>query len=147
MIIRFLAFLVGLGLIDAAAYGNVMSAGGFGTPASYYTLAMLAGIVIGAVVVGHSLVQRRLVLACFLAIGMLAGEAFNFLATADRVIFAAENVQAPLKDARQRHDAAILALTEAQAENSSPASRYRLDAAERAKDVADRIARRSCKPQ
>src|SRR5947209_7163882 len=116
MIIRILAFIVGIGLVAAAAYGNVMSSGGFGTPASYYTLAMSAGIVIGAIVVGHSIVQRRLLLACFLAIGMLAGEAFNFLATADRVILAAENVQAPLKDALQRHQAALQALAEAQAE-------------------------------
>ena len=141
MIIRVLAFAVGLALAAAMANANVASAGGYGTTLSYVVLTMAAGIVIGSIVIGHSLAQKRILLAGFLCVGMFAGELYNFVSSADRVILSAENVQAPLKDALQRHDAALQALAEAQAEKPSPASRDRLDAAERAKDNADKAAR------
>lgn len=141
MLIRILAFLVGLGIVAAAANLNVAAAGGYGLPLSYLVIGMSAGVVVGSIVMGHSMAQGRWLLAFFLAFGMLAGEFYNFLASADRVIFAAENAQAPLKDALQRHDAAERALADAKSAKPLPASRDRLDAAEKAKADADKAAR------
>ena len=57
MIIRALAFIVGLALAAAMANANVAAAGGYGTTLSYVILSMAAGIVIGSIVIGHSLAQ------------------------------------------------------------------------------------------
>ena len=63
---------------------------------------------------------------------MLSGEGYAFASTADRVVTARDAQQAPLRDARTKHDDAIAALKTAQAAKPVPASRDRLDAAERA---------------
>jgi hypothetical protein len=138
IVARIAAFIAGLILVAAAANGTVSATGGYGTPQSYTTLAMALGVVVGAGVIGY--VRNKVLVVCLVA-GLFAGEAFAFLATANRVVTAAEASQAPLRDAARRHQMALDEVTAAEAAKPSPAPRDRLDAAERAKNAADEASR------
>lgn len=138
IVARIAAALAGLILVAAAAYGNVVYSGGFGTPASYATCAMAFGVVVGSAIVGY---VRTMTLVAVLLFSLVAGEAYALLMTANRVVVASDALQAPLIDAKQRHDDALKALAKARNEKPVPVSRDRLEAAERAKTEADKAAR------
>jgi hypothetical protein len=85
-------------------------------------------------------VRNKVLIVCLVA-GLVSGEAFAFLATANRVVTAAEASQAPLRDAAHRHQMALDEVTAAEAAKPQPFSRDRLVAAEAAKAAADAASR------
>ena len=104
--------ITGLILVAAAANGTVTATGGYGTPQSYYTLAMALGVAVGAATIGRA---HSLALIVAIGVGMFCGETYALLGTADRVVTAAEAAQAPLRDAARRHQLALDELTAAEA--------------------------------
>lgn len=133
-----IAFVVGLGLLAATGHVTISHTGGYTTPHAILTLAIAAGVGIGALAIGAAWAARRRGVARWLVIAILAGEAFGFLSTAERLVVGREASQAPLRvahedldKARQRVSDAATAL--AGYSSTSP----RLDAAMAAKTTAD----------
>jgi hypothetical protein len=94
---RWAACLVGALILSAVAHVNVAATGGYGTAHSYLALAIAAGVALGAVVIGKAWSERRRGLAALLVIAICAGEAYGFIATAERLIASREATQAPLR--------------------------------------------------
>ena len=138
IIARTAALATGLILVAAAANGTVLATGGYGTPQSYYTLAMALGVAVGAATIGRA---RSVALMITIGAGMFCGEAYALLGTADRVVTTAEAAQAPLRDAARRHQLALDELTAAEAAKPTPFPRDRLQAGEAAKAAADAASR------
>ena len=107
MIARTLAGIVGAGILGCVAHASVMATGGYGTPSAPMILALAAGLAVGAACVGIAWTQRRIGLALLLALGLVAGEAYALLMTAERTLAHREAQQAPMRAAvTQRAQAA-----------------------------------------
>jgi hypothetical protein len=94
---RWAACLVGALILAAVAHVNVAATGGYGTAHSYLALAIAAGVALGAVIIGKAWSERRRGLAALLVVAICAGEAYGFIATAERLIASREASQAPLR--------------------------------------------------
>lgn len=124
---KLLAILVGTILAAASAYALTSTVGGIDTVAGRTVIALALGVVTGSIIVG-TLADRRT--AAIILVAMLAGEVYSFAGTAERVMAAREAQQAPLREARAKHDAAAGALRTALGGKAAPASRDRLTTAE-----------------
>lgn len=100
--LRAVAFLVGVGLLGAAAHINILAGGGYADPQAIAVLAIAASVAVSAIVIGAAWGERRRWLAGLLLITLTAGEAYNLNATAERVIAGREVKQAPLRAHKKR---------------------------------------------
>jgi hypothetical protein len=136
--VRVLALLVGVLLLAAVAHATVMYTGGYGTAQSWLTLAVAAGAGVGGVCTGVAWTARRRALAACFAFAIVAGEAFGFIQTAERLVTAREVLQAPLRAIEEAHGKATKRVAEAAAAvAAAPTSSRRLQDALAAKAAAD----------
>lgn len=122
--LRTLAFIVGAGLLVAAAHVTILHSGGYESPQAILTIGIAVAVGVGALTVGAAWAYGRKTLSGWLIVTLMAAEAFGILMTAERLIASREAAQAPLKDKRA-------ARTDAEA---------RVKAAEAKKDAADSAA-------
>jgi hypothetical protein len=138
MIARAFAVVSGALILAAVAHVTVISTGGYGTPHSYVTIAIAIGAAGSGVFSGMAWASRRVTLAICLACCIVAGEAYQFLATADRLITSLEAVQAPLRAENNVRARAERRVRDAQAAIANvPTTSSRLQKAEAAKTAAD----------
>jgi hypothetical protein len=136
-ILKPVAFVVGVALLGATAHVTVSHTGGYGSPHAVLTLAIAAGVGIGALCIGAAWADRKGV-AAWLAIAIIAGEFFGLLSTGERLIVAREALQAPLRAAQEAFDKARVRVSRAEeALAALPATSARLNAAQAAKAAAD----------
>jgi hypothetical protein len=141
-LLRRIAFFVGLALLAATAHATIVAASGYGSPHSFITIIVAAGVGVSALVIGSAW-RDRPVLALCLAAAVVAGEAFGLLSTAERLIVAREAAQAPLRFAGEAHSKAAKRVAAANAALASiPEMTSRLVAALAAKAAADATAQR-----
>jgi len=127
---RAVAIAVGLLILAAVAHVTIQSTGGYGSAHSWVTIGVAAGVAAGSVFSGMAWSDERQTLAVLLVLAIVAGEAYGFIATAERLIVAREATQAPLRQLvsdRARAQSALDAATAAL--ESFPTSTPRLDRA------------------
>ena len=138
MIARAFAVVSGALILAAVAHVTVISTGGYGTPHSYVTIAIAIGAAGSGVFSGMAWASRRVTLTICLACCIVAGEAYQFLATADRLITSFEAVQAPLRAENNVRARAERRVKDAKAAiGEVPTISSRLQKAEAAKTAAD----------
>ena len=151
MIARSLAFAVGGLILGAVTHVQVIATGGYGTPHSYVILAVAAGVGFASVFAGMAWDAGRRVLATLFVLTIVAGEAFNLLATAERLIISREAAQKPLiTDAEARARAEKRVADAMAAVEKPPTTSPRLERAmadKMAADTAvvDKSAERGCR--
>jgi hypothetical protein len=125
-------------ILAAVAHVTIQATGGYGSAHAWVTIGVAAGVAAGSVFSGMAWSDKRHALAVLLVLAIVAGEAYGFIATAERLIVAREAAQAPLRqlaDDRARAqgalDAAIAAL------EGFPTSTPRLERALRDKAATD----------
>lgn len=114
MMATFRAFclIAGLVVLAAAAHVTVAHAGGyFDTggrlePHAVLTLAIALGVAVGSLAIGVAWAHRRIAIALWIALALLAGEAFGLLRTAERIVDGRENARAPIEAAAQARKSA-----------------------------------------
>jgi hypothetical protein len=84
MTLRNLAAFCGASILAATGCAQIIATGGFLQPTSALVATLAAGVALGAVVIGHAVSQGRTMLAVWLALAMLSGEAYGFLSTAQK---------------------------------------------------------------
>jgi hypothetical protein len=146
--VRVVAGLVGLGVLAAAAHVTIASSGGYGSSHAVLTLAIAAGVGVGATVIGGAWSQGRRGLAFALILALLCGEVFGLAQTAERLIAQRELTQAPAREAERVRQGLVVAL-QALAQERGQLRSPRLDAAlamqrEVAATVAAKVAEKSC---
>lgn len=140
MMLRAIAVVVALCLLGATAHAVITHAGGYGTPHAYTTIALAAGVAVGALTIGAAWDQGRRLLAVVLCIALACGEAFGLLSTAERLVAQRDAMQAPVADAHAQRAAAAKQLAKAEAELVAVSRSDRVQRAEAAKTEADRAA-------
>jgi hypothetical protein len=139
MIARVLAVAVGAVILAAVMHVTVLATGGYGTPHSYVTIAVTVGLGFASVFVSMAWDADRRRLAVLFVITIIAGEAFNLIATAERLIKAREAEQAPLRAGQEAYDKAAKRVADADAAvKSLPSTSKRLQDATAAKTAADK---------
>lgn len=150
MIERVACFIAGAAILLAAAHVLIIHSGGYGTPYSVLTMAIAAGVICTALIVGAAWAAKRRGLAVLLAVFVVAGEAYGLLGTAERLVAQREEAQAPARVAQETFEKASQRVTEAEtARGAITPTSDRLTAAVAAKSAADaavveRAAERSC---
>lgn len=138
MISRILALVAGVLILSALAHVAVIATGGYGTPHSYLTLAIAFGVAIASICSGASWSAGRNMLAVWLVIAIIAGEGYNIIATAERLVSGREATQAPLREANDEHARAAKRVEDAKtAVDHAPTTSERLRRAQAAKAEAD----------
>jgi hypothetical protein len=138
---RWLAIGAGALILFAVSHVAISATGGYGTPHSFLTLAVAFGVGLGAVFSGAAWAAQRYTLSIALVAAIVAGEAFGFMATAERLIASREAQQAPLRLATETFNAARQRVSDAaRALDDHPTTSQRLEAAMAAKNAADAAA-------
>jgi hypothetical protein len=138
MTARAIAILLGAMILAAVAHVTVQATGGYGTPHSYVTMAVAAGVAGGSVFCGMAWSAERQLLAVFFVVCIVAGEGFGFFQTANRLIASSEATQAPLRERLEAHAKAADRVKAAKAAvDRLPTTSKRLEKAEAAKAAAD----------
>jgi hypothetical protein len=89
--------------------------GGYDTPHAVLTLAIAAGVGVGALCIGAAWEARRYGLALAIITAVVAGEVYGFVLTAERLITAREQAQAPLRASKAERAEAAKRLSTAEA--------------------------------
>jgi hypothetical protein len=135
---RVVAFGVGLALLAATAHVTIAYTGGYAAPQALLTLAIALGVGVGALAIGGAWSGGRLALSGWLLAAIIAGEAFGFIMTSERLIAAREAAQAPIRAAQETRSKASQRVADAiAAAASAPTTSARLEAALAAKAAAD----------
>ncbi len=150
---RGVAIAVGAAILAAVTHVNIEAGPGYGTPHSYLTLAIAAGVGVSAFVFGHAWDSNRRWLAVALVLAVGIGEAFNLTATAERLVAGREALQAPLRDDQKAWEDAVKRVADAKAAHEkakATTTSKRLDDATAAKvaadqAVVDKSAERGCR--
>jgi hypothetical protein len=136
--LRVAAALAGVLIVGATAHVTIIATGGYSTPHAVLTMAIAAGVSVGALCIGAAWSGERRPLAVWLALAIVAGEAFGFLSTAERLIVSREAAQAPLRQATEAHAEASERVRNAETVVARlPVTSPRLEAAKVAKVIAD----------
>jgi hypothetical protein len=140
MPVRVLAGLVGVAIIGAVAYSTIQTYGGIGSAASIIAACLAAGLIVGAAVVGRCWRQSQTTLAILIGLACICGEAYSLIVTADRVIAARDERQAPLAAAEKERAKAVKRVDDAMTKAGIVVSSPRLTRAEAAKARSDAAA-------
>lgn len=130
-------------ILAAVSHATVIIQGGYGQPGAYVVLALAAGIALGAVAIGRAWSIDRRGISVALTVALAAGEGYGIISTAERAIAAREALQAPLREAMERHTAALSRLV--RAETSSKISDAQAARADTARQVLLVSAEKSCR--
>jgi hypothetical protein len=128
-----LATSTGVAILFSTTNANVLQTGGWFTSHAMLVAALSAGVFAGARVVGLGAGNLGLVIIA----ALVAGEAYNFSATAERIVVERENSAAPLKDAMAKHNSSLAKLKTAEGDQIDS---VRLTLAKQAKVEADKAA-------
>jgi hypothetical protein len=136
---RGIALFVGFLLLCAGTHVAVLASGSYGTPQSYVAIAVAAGVGCGSVCCGLAWRAERYWLALFLAVSVIAGEAFALGQTGNRLVAGSEAQQAPIREHAKAHATASAAVaTATKAKQAADAGKSeRLTKASEAKRQAD----------
>jgi len=126
-----LATATGVAILAASTNANVLQTGGWFSSHAMLVAALSLGVFAGARVVGSGVAGK---IGLVIIAALVAGEAFNFSATAERIVVERENGAAPLKDLAAKHTAAIEKLRQIE---TGRAGSPRLLMASEAKKAAD----------
>ena len=126
-----LATVTGVAILAASTNANVLNTGGWMSSHAMLVAALSLGVFAGARVVGSGVAGK---IGLVIVAALVAGEAFNFSATAERIVVEREAGAAPLKDAAAKHTAALEKLRQIE---TGRASSPRLLLASEAKKAAD----------
>jgi hypothetical protein len=138
MIPRAIAILLGVLLLAAGAHVTIEATGGYGTPHSYVTMAVAAGVAGGSIFGGMAWAADRRLLTAAFVVCIAAGEVFGFLQTANRLVAGTEATQAPLREHAEAYAKASKRVEIAKAAvDALPVTSVRLTKAEAAKKAAD----------
>jgi len=99
-----LATLTGVAILAASTNANVLNTGGWFSSHAMLVAALSLGVFAGARVVGSGVAGK---IGLVIIAALVAGELFNFSATAERIVVERENGAAPLKDAMAKHTKAL----------------------------------------
>jgi hypothetical protein len=102
-----LATATGVAILAASTNANVLQTGGWFSSHAMLVAALSLGVFAGARVVGSGVAGK---IGLVIIAALVAGEAFNFSATAERIVVERENGAAPLKDAKAKHDQVVTKL-------------------------------------
>jgi hypothetical protein len=150
MIMRGMAVVAGVLVIAATAHVGITATGGYAEIGAPLKLAVAVGLVVGSVCVGLAWRERRWIIVGCLVLTLLAGEAFQVIMTAERIVTGREAQQAKLRDADAVHAKAAERVTAAQAALAAvPTDTARLKAAidaqvAAAATVREKSAERGC---
>ncbi len=149
MILRAVAIVVGAALLAASAHVAIDASGGYGTPTALLLVMLALGVAVAAVAIGVTWGQGRRVLALFLGVALVAGEAFGLIQTGERLIAARADkdaVAAKAADARKAAETALAAARTAEAAAMTTPRLERAIAARNAASVAvtEKAAERGC---
>ena len=114
-----LPLYVGGGILAATTNATILATGGYLTSHAPLVIALSAGVFAGAVVIGSGRIASK-GLALAIVAALVAGEAYNLVATGERLVIAREALQAPMRDLAAKRQAAIDRLTALEA--SEPTS-------------------------
>jgi hypothetical protein len=134
---RFAAAIVGTGIIGSVVHAAIMASGGYDTTSSPLTVGLACGLVAGAVVLGLSWRDGRRALAVLIGLGLLAGEGYALILTAERTLAHRETKQTPLRAAAETRAKAVRRVAEAEAAVAGMGDTPRLTRAMAAKREAD----------
>jgi hypothetical protein len=138
MIARIFAMVAGALILGALAHVTVIATGGYGTPHSWLTMAIALGVACAGVCSGASWAADRKRLAIWLVTAIVAGEGYNIIATAERLVAGREAMQAPLRRSNDEYAKAVRRVEDAQrAVDRAPTTSDRLHRAQAAKAAAD----------
>jgi hypothetical protein len=138
VIARIVSVAVGALMLAGVAHVTVLHTGGYGTPQAALTWAVMLGIVVGSVFTGMALSAGRFKIAFAIIVCIVAGEAYNFLQTGDRLIAGLEHAQAPKRGQARAYAKAQAEVGAAAALVAKPATTSkRLEDATAAKTKAD----------
>lgn len=139
MILRALAVVVALACLGASAHALIAQLPqGYSSPYAIVTLALTAGIAVGALAIGAALEQRRRALACVIGLVLICGEAFGLIATAERIVAQRDATQTTITAAHADRDTLVRRLQAAEQAHTTAATSDRLRAALAAKAAADK---------
>jgi hypothetical protein len=124
-------------LIGTVVHTAIMASGGYDTTSSPLTIGLACGLVAGSVVLGLCWRERRRLLAIMICLGLLAGEGYALILTAERTLAYRENKQAPLKAAAEDRAKAALRLADAETALAAVRDTPRLTGALETKKKAD----------
>jgi hypothetical protein len=145
-----IALIVGMLILTAIAHVTIQSTGGYGSAHSWVTIGVAAGVAADSVFSGMAWSDQRHALSVLLVLAIVAGEAYELIATAERLIVSREAAQAPLRQLAQDRVRAQSALDAAAAAfERFPISTPRLERALTDKATTDaavvaKSAERSC---
>lgn len=97
--LRVACYLAGVALLAATAHVTITYSGGYTQPGAIQVIAIAMGVGVGALAFGTAWSLKRRALAVWLVLALIAGEAFGFLLTAERLVNAREASQAPMREA------------------------------------------------
>lgn len=138
MALRVVAFGVGLSLLGATAHVTITYNGGYTAPQAMLTLAIAIGVGVAALTIGASWSEGRRALAGWLLLAIVAGEAFGFIMTSERLVAGREAAQAPLRIAEEAYSKAAQRVAAAMtAVATAPTTSPCLEASLAAKGAAD----------
>lgn len=136
--LRCAAFGIGLAVLAATAHVTIAYNGGYTAPGAILTMAIALGVAVAALAIGAAWSCGSRFVAGWLMLAILAGEAFGFLMTAERLVAARERAEAPLRAAQQdRAEKAERVKGATAAIASLPGTSQRLEVALEAKRAAD----------
>ena len=133
MMLRVAAYCAGMALLVATAHVSITYSGGYTEPHAILVIAIALGVAVGALAFGSAWALGRRALSVWLITAILAGEAFGFLMTAERLVKGRDASQTPMREASAAYAAALERVTSAE-EGKATA-----DAA-----VVEKSAERSC---
>ncbi len=107
------------GILAATTNATILATGGYLTSHAPLVIALSAGVFAGAVVIGSGRIASK-GLALAIVAALVSGEAYNLVATGERLVIAREAAQAPLRDLAAKRQAAVYKL--AGLEASEPTS-------------------------
>jgi hypothetical protein len=136
-IARIAAGIVGTGIIGCVVHAAIMASGGYDATGSPLTIGLACGLVAGAVVLGMCWRDRRYTLAILIVLGLVAGEGYALIVTAERTLAYRETKQAPLRLAAETRAKAAQRLADAELALARTADTPRLTRALAAKREAD----------
>ncbi len=145
---RVLAGMIGGAVLAAAAHVTIVSSGGYGSAHAMLTIAIAAGVGVGAMIIGDAWSQARHGLAFALILALLCGEVFGLAQTAERLVAQRELTQAPAREAERVRQALVVSLQALATERGQLRS-SRLDAAvamqrEVAVTIQTKVAEKNC---
>lgn len=108
---RALALVAGVGILAAAAHAVIEAAGGIHEPYAKMVIAATLAVIAGSVAVAHSSWKW----AVALSLGLVFGEAYAALSTADRIVAQREAAQVPARAAAEARQSAAARLVRAEA--------------------------------